>query len=172
MSENNKLNYTFIGMSGVGKTTYGKKIAQQFQYSFSDTDSIIEKENKISISEYIKINGEKAFLKNEESIICNTSFQAPHIISTGGSVIYSSKIMTYLKSFSTIVYLTDSIENIKKRIKEFSNRGVIMNNAKTIEAVFFEREKLYSKYADITIKIPNPFNIYKGVDLIANTLSK
>ena len=164
-------NITFIGMSGVGKSTFGKLIAKQLNYNFSDTDKIIEKQNTISIPNYISNFGEAAFLNSEESIICNIIFNPPHVIATGGSVVYSEKIMSYLRSISTIIYLSDSIENIKKRIKQFSARGVIMNSKKTIDDVYLERQRLYTKFADITVQIPSPFNIKAGVEAIVNKLS-
>ena len=170
MTNNNQC-ITFIGMSGVGKSTFGKIIAKKLNYTFSDTDKIIEKQNKVSISDYISNFGEQAFLNSEENIICNTVFNSPHIIATGGSVVYSKKIMKYLKSISTVFYLSDSIENIKKRIKKFSSRGIIMNSKSTIDEVYIERELLYTNFADITIQIPNPFNINAGVEAIVNKLS-
>ena len=103
---------TFIGMSGVGKTTFGKKVAKEWNFTFIDTDSIIEKTIQQSISDYINQKKENSFLKKEEDIICNTIFEAPCIISTGGSVIYSEKIMKHLKQCSSIIYLNDSLDNI------------------------------------------------------------
>lgn len=166
----NKKSFTFIGMSGVGKSTFGKKIAKKFDYSFTDTDTLIEHTLNIKISDYIQKNGEAQFLNIEEKIICSSNFPAPHIISTGGSVIYSTKIMTYLKEVSTIIFLDDSIDNIKKRIKTFSNRGVVMNQTQSIEELYNQRLPLYKKFADLIIQLPEPFTINKGEDLIDSRL--
>ena len=58
-----------------------------------------------------------------------------------------------------------------KRVKQFSNRGVVMNKAKTIEEVYKQRHKLYSEYADITITLPKQFHIKYTFEYIMSKLS-
>ena len=162
---------TFIGMSGVGKTTFGKRIAKKLNTSFIDTDHLIEETSKSTLTTIIEKNGESYFLNLEENIICNTTFPKNCIISTGGSVVYSKKTMLYLRQLSTIVYLKDSIENIQKRVKKFTNRGIIMNEASSLEDLHQQRNMLYKTYANITIQVPTPFNVYKAENHILSTLN-
>ena len=45
-SDFNKLNITFCGMMGAGKSLIGKKFAKIIDFNFLDTDSFIEKKNR------------------------------------------------------------------------------------------------------------------------------
>ena len=83
------------------------------------------------------------------------------VIATGGSVIYSNKIMSFLKDNSTIIYLNDTFNHIQKRVKNYNNRGIIMNHKKSLQDVFNERDPLYKAWADIAITYPHPFSIQK-----------
>ena len=150
---------TFIGMAGVGKSTFGKKLAHHTAYPFIDTDKLIQAKLSMSIKNYIETQGEKEFQMIEESIISTLRLPPKCIISTGGSAIYSEKSMTFLKEKSHIVYLKDSIKNIKNRIKDFSKRGMILNNTSSLEELFNQRKPLYEKYADQIIEYPETFSI-------------
>ncbi len=158
-------------MSGVGKTTFGKELAKQESYTFIDTDLLIEKQLHSKIKPYIKKYGEKNFKALEENTILNLPIDEHTIISTGGSVIYSENAMNYLKKESTIVYLKDSLKNIKNRIKDFNKRGLIMGNHDSLESLYNERRKYYENYADITINYPDFFSISKILHTITSHLS-
>ena len=47
-----------IGMSGVGKSSIGKKVAQKIQYNFIDTDTYIQTHINQPIQLYIQQNSE------------------------------------------------------------------------------------------------------------------
>ena len=148
----------FIGMSGVGKSSIGKIIAKKNNLPFIDTDSLIEKKINISIKEFLTQHSEEKFLQLEESTIMNMTIKNELILATGGSVIYSEKSMQFLKKNFTIIYLNDSIENIKKRIKNFDNRGLITNKETNLTTIYNSRKKLYEKWSDITINYPKYFS--------------
>lgn len=163
---------TLIGMSGVGKTSIGQLLAQKTNYTFIDTDKLIQRSINKPLHIYINQHSESEFLALEENIILS-SHPLPDqvILSTGGSVIYSIKIMTFLSQHSTIIYLKDSLNNIQKRIKSFKTRGLIKNNKKTLKDLFIERETLYNNYASITIPIGPIFNVENQVEKIISSLS-
>tara|TARA_B100001094_G_C17825003_1_gene620405 strand:- start:51 stop:566 length:516 start_codon:yes stop_codon:yes gene_type:complete len=162
---------TLIGMAGVGKTTFGKEIASKNNYSFIDVDTLINNEIKVSIHDYIQSHSEKEFLALEESIILKLKLPKKCIISTGGSVIYSKNAMTHLKKNSTIVFLTDSVTNIKNRIQNFDFRGIVRQNLTSFEDIYKSRMPLYKQYQDITIKLPTPLTIETALVQIEKKLS-
>jgi shikimate kinase len=160
----------FIGMSGIGKSSFGSYLAKKFNRPFIDTDDIIEKKLSSSIKAYIEKTSESDFLIQEEAIILAMTIPKNSIIATGGSVVYSEKAMTYLKKQCTLVYLNDSLENIKNRISNYDTRGVIMNNNKTLDAVYNERKPLYEKWQDITIIYPSPFSANSIISAIESKI--
>ncbi|MBT5955047.1 shikimate kinase [bacterium] len=158
-----KQNITLIGMSGVGKSSLSKSVSKTLQSDQIDTDTILRNNLQMSFPLFIKNNGEEKFLEEEERTICSLSFDTPTLIATGGSCVYSKKAMDHLKSISHIIYLKDSIENIKSRIENYGNRGVIGLANKSVEEINQERLSLYSLYADSVFEIGHPYNFYNAV---------
>lgn len=63
------MNIIFIGMSGSGKTTIGKKTSTILGMEFYDTDEIIGKKIKMEIDSFFEKYGEEKFRIIEENII-------------------------------------------------------------------------------------------------------
>ena len=110
----NKRAITFIGMPGVGKSSIGKQIAKSINWTFEDTDTLIQKHINGSLKSFIEEQGDSAFRQLEESIVTTITEFNNKIIATGGSVVYSEKSMSHLKKNTTIIYLYDSQQNIEK----------------------------------------------------------
>ena len=165
-----KQRFSFIGMSGVGKSSFGKRLATEFGLSFIDTDKVISKTYHQSLSQLILENGEDQFLMNEESCILSLELPTTFVLATGGSVIYSKKVCDFLKAQSTVVFLDDTITNIMNRIASFSQRGFIKNGLNSVEEVFHYRYELYKSLADIHVVYPQPFSEKSAYQLILKQL--
>ena len=141
---------SFIGMAGCGKTTIGKALSIELSLSYVDTDRLIENQFKQSLEDIKQSNGYKFVRKAEEEIILGLKNNI-EIISTGGSVVYSESAMSHLQSFSKIIYISTPLSVIKERIGDGQGRGFAAPNEMSIEDVFYEREPLYTKWADKTV---------------------
>ena len=149
---------TIIGMSGVGKSSFGKALSKKYNIPFIDTDDVLKNLIKQPLSDYLLQHGESAFLKLEQSLTKHLILKPSMILATGGSVIYLRELMNYFKTKSTIIYFKDTLENINNRVDLFKHRAIIMNNHSNMKAVYNERLNLYKKWADITIDFPNKFS--------------
>ncbi len=143
-------NIILIGMSGVGKSTIGKQLSKKLKKSFIDLDSVICDKYHLSLPEIIAKLGKNAFLNLEEETCLELNFDNL-VCAPGGSLIYSDKAMHYCKENAIVIYLKDSLENLKTRVINWESRGIIGLNSDTYEGVFNERQALYQNYADITI---------------------
>jgi shikimate kinase len=162
------MNVTFIGMSGAGKSTIGKKVSLDLGYRFVDIDKIIEKKEGVDLQTILDKVGDGEFIKLEEQTVLNLSFVKNTIISPGGSVIYSDKAMNYLKSISTIIYLEVFLKEIEKRLSSSKElRGIVGLKQKTLAELYSERIPLYKKYADVQIDV-----IGKNLDIIVQEIKK
>ena len=167
------MNITLIGMSGVGKSVTGKKLAKRLNYEFLDIDKIIEKETGLKLQKIIDDLGDEEFLKIEERTILKLRSLKNCIISTGGSAIYSSKAMEFLKKSSVIVFLDAPFKVIQKGMANKNTRGIVGLKKKELKALFKERLSLYRKYTEITIEMPEDFNINSAVrDIIHKIFHK
>ena len=59
--------------------------------------------------------------------------------------------MKHLKQLGKVIYLRTDINELKRRLANFSNRGVAGAKDKTLEELFEERRPLYEQYADYII---------------------
>jgi len=140
-----------IGMAGVGKSAVGKSLSEALGFNFIDLDEyILEKDGK-TIQEIIDDEGEEAFLQLEKQRMYEIGLSR-RVIAPGGSIIYHSDLMEYLRQCATLVYLEDSFENIAERLISVSTRGIVGLRNKSLRQIYDERRPLYSKYADITVK--------------------
>ncbi|MES3005933.1 MAG: shikimate kinase [Patescibacteria group bacterium] len=151
-------NITFIGMSGAGKSTIGKLLAEQCNFDFFDIDKLIEDESGTSLPELIEKIGDEVFIEKEASIVLSLKFMNNNgtVVSPGGSIIYSSAGMNFLKKNSKVIYLDTPIEEIKKRMESFDRKKRLIKLAdRSIDELIEERRHLYKKYADLTIMTEN-----------------
>src|SRR5690606_28047151 len=72
-----------IGMSGAGKTTVGKLLAEKMNYEFVDIDNQIEKIENKSISQIFADEGEEFFRQLETNMLNELINNDKLVISTG-----------------------------------------------------------------------------------------
>ncbi len=158
---------TLIGMPGVGKSTFGKRLAKSLGWEFIDTDLVIAQKLGTSLQAHINHAGDQAFMREEEAAVLSLPMKPHCIISPGGSIVYSTKAMTHLKAFCKIIYLEDSLSRILHRIPNLQSRGIVGLGNKPIEILFNERDRLYTQYADLTLHLEG-----KDDKIILETLEK
>ena len=75
-----------------------------------------------------------------------------HVISAGGSAVYSDSAMRHLKTGGTVVFLVSSLDTVFARTGDFSLRGISKKPDQSLLEFYEERPALYSRYADLTIQ--------------------
>jgi len=143
-------NIVLIGMAGAGKSSVGIELARLLGRSFVDVDRLIEAEHKISLQELLKNLGVHGFRQKEEEILLSMDYQ-DHVIATGGSAVYSQLGMEHLQRSGVLILLDVPLPVLKKRVGDFSNRGLVKTSHQSFDQLFAERHPLYSKYADLVI---------------------
>ena len=144
-------NIILIGMPASGKSTLGVVIAKYLGMDFIDCDIVIQRERGETLASLIDRLGVDGFLDVEGGVLSSLSPCRPSVIATGGSAVLRPAAMKHLRSLGTVVYLRAGLEAIEARISEPHSRGVAMRDGETLADVFAEREKLYEKYADVTV---------------------
>jgi shikimate kinase len=141
----NGKNIVLIGMPGVGKSTVGVLLAKRVGYSFLDTDIYIQTHEGKSLQALIRQHGTSGFCDIEARYMQSITVTA-HVLATGGSVVYRPSAMVHFKASGVVVHLDIELDRLKKRLDDLDARGVV------IDALYAERQALYVKYADITVK--------------------
>lgn len=159
-----KKNIVLIGLPGSGKSTIGQSLSSLLGLNFIDTDEVIEQYINCSLQDYIKANDHFALRSVEEKILLNLEVNN-HIISTGGSAIYSERSMQLLKQNGIFVYLEIGFETMSERIHDYSERGLAKSDQQSLEEMYLEREALYKRYTDISID-----NNSDNIDAVSKTI--
>lgn len=144
------MNITLIGMPASGKSTVGVLLAKRLGLSFVDTDILIQEQEKKLLKEIIAQEGLEGFMKVENQV--NSEIQVKDaVIAPGGSVVYGKEAMRHLKEISTVVYLKLEYSELKKRLGNLKDRGVVLRDGMTLKDLYEERVPLYEQYADIVV---------------------
>ena len=141
------------GFMGAGKSTFGKKLAKKYNYSFVDLDEYIEKITDRSISELFEELGDERFRFTEQSalgyIFENNTDNI--VISTGGGTPCFYDNMDFMNSKGITVYLEASAKMLLSRlINSQKERPLIKDKSSSellefIEKSLHEREQYYNK---------------------------
>lgn len=147
-----------IGMPACGKSTVGVLAAKALGYRFIDSDLVIQETDGRRLHRIIAEEGQAGFIAIEERVNLTLGRESnpavpavPAVIATGGSAVYSEAAMKHFKSVGTVVYLRLSYETVKKRLGNFTHRGVVMPEGYTLRDLYDERCALYETYADIIV---------------------
>ncbi len=147
-------NIIMIGMPGSGKSTIGVVLAKILNYDFCDVDLVIQQRCDKTLQRLIDALGPQGFIEVENEVLCDLTFEHT-IVATGGSAVYSHDAITHLAQMGRIVYLKVDLPELKQRLEDFSERGVVMRRegCSSLDELFEERRPLYEKYAQITVDI-------------------
>ena len=147
---NTKENIVMIGMPAVGKSTVGEVLAHKLRYDYLDSDDVIESREQKTLAQIIETHGLDGFLNAEEQHVSSIECRK-HVIATGGSVVYSQKIMDHFRKNSVIIYLYVDLDILLTRLTDMKSRGVAVGPGKSIKDLYDERTPLYEFYSDIKI---------------------
>jgi len=141
-----------VGMNGVGKTKFGKKLASKLHMKAIDSDSAFRKIHSDE-KEFIQKNGWEAFRNIEQEIICEW-LQPGFIIITGGGAIESPAVRTALKQYTVIWMqagkkrITRHLTEAKRPRPEFSDTDL----KEHVKHLLEKRDPLYKEVATIIIQ--------------------
>ena len=145
-----KSNIVLIGMPACGKSTIGVQLAKWLSMGFIDTDLLVQARAGESMQAFQDTSGMDAYQTLEcetvKSVVCENC-----VIATGGSAVYCNGAMSHLRGMAKIIFLDVPMVEIKNRIGDISQRGVVIKPGMTLDDLYAERHPLYMKYADTVI---------------------
>ncbi|MEM7303914.1 MAG: shikimate kinase [Pseudomonadota bacterium] len=167
-------NISLIGPMGAGKSSIGKRLAQQLKQPFFDSDRLIEEKTGVAISTIFELEGEKGFRHRESkalSAILKDNENA--IIATGGGIVLVEDNQRQLTEHSIVIYLQASVEAQINRTKHDKKRPLLQTEDRysTLQKLAMARNPLYESLANITIDTSQQ-SIAKSLEQIIKELSK
>lgn len=147
-------NIVLIGLPGSGKTTVGRVLASQLDYSYFDTDEFIEMRCIKPLSDIIDELGEPYFRDMEKTIIHELRAEKESVISTGGGAVLDADNQKALNQIGTVIYLSVSHEEQVSRLAGCRTRPFLRSGdvSKTLLSMREKRLSTYHQLANITVE--------------------
>ncbi|MBD5131965.1 MAG: shikimate kinase [Clostridiales bacterium] len=143
--ERDKQNIVLVGMSGCGKTTIGKLLAERLNKTFVDTDEELIKIFRKPIPEVFREDGEEAFRAAEKQVVEALSKRNASVIATGGGAPLSEVSRERLKQNAVTVYLTRNVNSLDR-----TGRPLAVSEQRVKEMLVM-RDPIYRKAADFAV---------------------
>jgi len=164
-------NVILIGMPGSGKSTVGVLLAKSLGYQFLDVDLLIQEREGTLLQEILDSRGVDAFLKAEEEAVLSLRCHRT-VIAPGGSAVCRERAARHLIGLGRAVYLNVPLEELTRRIRNLSSRGIAMEPGQTLADVLAYREPLYRKYASLTVDCPAGQSLAQTAQLVLERLEQ
>ena len=136
------------GIMGVGKSTIGKKLAEQINYYFIDLDSEIEDRFGCSINEIFSKKGEEYFREIEYKLLNEIITRNEKIvIALGGGTYIYEKSRILLQNNASTIWLNSDLDEIFNRLKNKNNRPLLNfgNKKKILQDLIAKRNPIYQE---------------------------
>lgn len=148
------MNIVLIGITGVGKTTIGKLIAENLKKTFIDLDKSIENRCGVDIPTIFEIEGEEKFREREatelKDVINNSD---DYVLSVGGGCIVSAYNRQIISNVNgVVIQLFADIPTLVERLSKSIVKRPLFNNqdiAKKVTDLYQTRKDFYDKITDI-----------------------
>ena len=146
-------NIFLIGMMASGKSQTGPDLAKMINYAFVDTDDVIEKASKQSISSIFEKDGETAFRDLEKQVLKEISQHHSLVIATGGGLVTLPENWGILHQGIVIWLDVDVKRSIQRLESDAKQRPLLCDDlSKTFSQIYETRKPFYLE-SDLRIEI-------------------
>lgn len=139
-----------VGMMGVGKSTIGRLLAQEWQCGFDDTDEAVQRLTGRTVAEVFADEGEEAFRALErEALERLLGADDMRVLSCGGGIVTNAANRDLLTDRATVVWLTASLDVLARRVGDGRTRPLLGEDPRgTLDELMAERARVYGEIAD------------------------
>jgi shikimate kinase len=163
-------NIFLIGMMGSGKSQTGPVLAKMINYAFVDTDDVIEKASKQSISSIFEKDGEKVFRDVEKKVLKEISQHHSLVIATGGGLVTLPENWGILHQ-GIVIWLDLDLKRSIKRLESDQKRRPLLlgdNLAEDFSQIYESRKPIYLE-SDLRIEVEDQ-SPYEVATMVAEHL--
>ena len=145
----------FIGPMGSGKSTIGKAVARSLKLTFRDTDTEIEKLEKMPVSQIFLDKGEDYFRLVEKKVLREELLADGTVLALGGGAPLSVDAQSALRAISSkVFYLDISLASVAPRIGFNRDRPLLLTNPRgQWQTLMEQRRPIYESIADVVIDV-------------------
>jgi len=141
MTSFNKI--VLIGFMGSGKSTLGKKLANQLNYQFIDLDKVVEEKSGLTISEIFETKGEASFRELETEELKNIlSTNQKIVLAVGGGTPCFNNNIGLINESSLSIYIKYNAGILTSRLINAKTERPLISNKPKEELEQFVKELL------------------------------
>lgn len=141
------------GFMGCGKSTIGRLAAKKLGCGFCDTDDLIVRTLDMTIPEIFAQKGEPFFRKTEAEIVKSLCGKTTVAACGGGAMLNPDTAKAAKESGSAVIFLDVPFEMCYERIKDDTNRPIVMNSTKEeLEKLYNDRRSIYINNSTIRLE--------------------
>ena len=168
-----KTNIFLVGPMGAGKSTIGRLLAAELDFSFRDSDRVIEERTGADIPWIFDMEGEEGFRERESAVLVELAQEQRSVIATGGGIILRPANRELMKAAGHVCYLTASIDQLVERTARDKKRPLLQvdNPRQKIIDLVALRDPLYRAAADFVVNTDrrSPKSVAQEIVAIART---
>ncbi len=138
-----------IGLRGAGKSTLGKRLAEDIGWTFVELNKEIERQNGLSVAEILALYGQEGFRRMEQIALVQTlARKEPVVLATGGGIV--SEPLTFdliLSSFYTVWLKAEPEEHMARGRGQGDLRPMADDRSamQELRTILLSREPLYAR---------------------------
>lgn len=146
-------NLFLIGPMGAGKTSIGRRLAQQLDLSFVDLDLEFEKRTGASIALTFEIEGEAGFRERERDLLGELVRRRGIVLSTGGGAVLNAENRARLRENGFVVWLDADVDTQLDRLHADRQRPLLQGPDRREKLLRMAelRNPLYAETADLRV---------------------
>lgn len=136
-----------VGLMGVGKSTVGRRLANDLGISFIDADEEIEAAAQMSIAEIFERFGEAYFRDGERRVISRLIDGVPRIIATGGGAFMNDETRALILEGAIAIWLDADLATLVERVSRRNTRPLLRdsNAAEVLARLAEVRNPIYAQ---------------------------
>jgi shikimate kinase len=147
-----------VGLMGAGKSSIGRRLAQELKLPFVDADAKIEEAAGESIEDIFERHGEAFFRDGERRVIARLLDGPPHVLATGGGAFMDPATRALLSERAITIWLRAELDLLLARVGRRNNRPLLKGGDRRaiLQQLMAERYPIYAEAAITVDSIDGP----------------
>ena len=142
-----------VGLSGSGKSSVGRRLAERLGWPLLDTDALIVRSAGCEIAQIFALEGEARFRDMEAEALRGAIEGPPAVVATGGGIVLRAENRALLHGRAFVVWLDAPTSTLLARLLAHDEQRPLLQGdpAARLEALRTARAALYAEVADLQI---------------------
>lgn len=147
-------NVILIGFMGAGKSTVGRRLAEQLSCRFVDVDDVVEAMAGQSVEEIFAAGGEERFRRLEADAVAKVCAEGGQVIAVGGGAVMRRRNLARLRAAGVVVWLRGRPETLvaRTRADQGRRRPLLDRPEAELRRLYAQRERVYA-LADYVVDV-------------------